>query len=40
MHFNNCNNITSIIVPNGCGDTYKVAYGWSAYANKIVEADL
>lgn len=28
----------SIIVPKGCGATYKAATGWSKYANKIVEA--
>lgn len=28
----------TIIVPKGCGDTYKAAEGWSTYANYIVEA--
>lgn len=27
-----------IIVPKGCGDTYKTAEGWSTYADYIVEA--
>ena len=27
-----------IIVPKGCGNTYKSAEGWSSYANYIVEA--
>ena len=27
-----------LIVPKGCGDTYKSASGWSVYANYIVEA--
>ena len=31
-------NSLSIIVPKGCGETYKVAEGWSDYANYIVEA--
>ena len=31
-------NVTTITVPVGCGDAYKTAAGWSAYANKIVEA--
>ena len=30
--------ITSVIVPIGCGATYKAAEGWSYYADKIVEA--
>lgn len=29
--------VTTITVPAGCGDAYKTAAGWSAYANKIVE---
>ena len=28
----------TITVPVGCGDAYKTAAGWSAYAGKIVEA--
>lgn len=28
----------SIIVPAGCGDTYKATAGWSEYADRIVEA--
>lgn len=31
-------NVTTITVPAGYGDAYKTAAGWSAYANKIVEA--
>ena len=31
-------NVTTITVPAGCGNTYKTAAGWSAYADKIVEA--
>lgn len=31
-------NVTTITVPAGCGETYKAADGWSAYADKIVEA--
>ena len=31
-------NVITITVPVGCGDTYKTAAGWSAYADKIVEA--
>ena len=30
--------ITSFIVPKGCGDAYKSATNWSAYADKITEA--
>ena len=30
--------IPTIIVPAGCGEAYKTAEGWSAYADKIVEA--
>ena len=30
--------VTIITVPVGCGNTYKTAAGWSAYADKIVEA--
>ena len=30
-------NVTTITVPVGCGNTYKTAAGWSAYADKIVE---
>ena len=29
---------TTIIVPKGCGETYKIAEGWSDYADRIVEA--
>lgn len=28
----------TIIVPKGCGDAYKAAEGWSAYADRITEA--
>nr|DAG57925.1 MAG TPA: leucine-rich repeat protein [Caudoviricetes sp.] len=31
-------NVTTITVPVGCGDAYKTAARWSAYADKIVEA--
>lgn len=31
-------NVTTIIAPVGCGNVYKTAEGWSAYADKIVEA--
>ena len=31
-------NVTTITVPVGCGEIYKTASGWSAYADKIVEA--
>lgn len=31
-------NVTTITVPSGCGNAYKTAEGWSAYADKIVEA--
>ena len=31
-------NVTTITVPVGCGDAYKTAADWSAYADKIVEA--
>ncbi len=31
-------NVTTITVPVGCGNAYKSAEGWSAYAEKIVEA--
>lgn len=31
-------NVTTITVPVGCGEAYKTAEGWSAYADKIVEA--
>lgn len=30
--------LTTITVPKGCGEAYKAADGWSAYADKIVEA--
>lgn len=36
--FYNINYISTITVPKGCGATYKVAEGWSTYADKIVEA--
>lgn len=29
---------TTLVVPKGCGDTYKTAEGWSKYADYIVEA--
>ena len=32
------NLLTKIIVPKGCGTTYKAATGWSSYANIIEEA--
>lgn len=31
-------NVMTITVPVGCGEAYKAAEGWSAYADKIVEA--
>ena len=31
-------NVTTITVPVGCGNAYKTAENWSAYADKIVEA--
>ena len=31
-------NAKTIIVPKGCGEAYKAAEGWSAYADRIVEA--
>ena len=31
-------NVITITVPAGCSNTYKTAYGWSDYADKIVEA--
>lgn len=31
-------NVTTITVPVGCGNAYKTAEKWSAYADKIVEA--
>ena len=31
-------NVTTITVPIDCGEAYKTAKGWSAYADKIVEA--
>ena len=33
-------NVTTITVPVGCGNAYKTAKGWSAYAEKIVEATV
>lgn len=30
--------MNTIVVPKGCGDTYKAAEGWSVYSSKIVEA--
>lgn len=35
--FNQCTVLAQIIVPTGCGDAYKSATNWSAYADKIVE---
>jgi hypothetical protein len=35
--FNNCPALEKIIVPNGCGEMYKTATNWSAYADIIVE---
>ena len=32
--------VRTITVPVGCGNTYKTAAGWSAYADKIVEATV
>ena len=37
--FSFSNNVTSIIVPIGCGNTYKTASGWSRYADRIIEAE-
>ena len=31
-------NVITITVPAGCSNTYKTSYGWSDYADKIVEA--
>ena len=31
-------NVTTITVPVGCGDAYKTAANWNAFADKIVEA--
>lgn len=28
----------TIVVPKGCGNTYKTAEGWNTFADKIVEA--
>lgn len=42
VYYNGTNNVGGItfiiIVPQGCGATYKAATGWSFYANYIVEA--
>lgn len=35
--FHNCSNLATIYVPSGCGDIYKTATNWSAYADKIQE---
>lgn len=36
--FENISSTAKIIVPAGCGDTYKSATNWANYASKIVEA--
>lgn len=38
--FPNCTALEQIIVPIGCGDAYKGATNWSAYADIIVEEDV
>lgn len=38
--FNGCTALNQIIVPIGCGDAYKSATNWSAYADKIIEGDV
>lgn len=38
--FNGCDVLEKIIVPIGCGDAYKGATNWSAYADIIVEGDI
>lgn len=38
--FYECTALEEIIVPIGCGDAYKSATNWSAYADKIVEGDV
>ena len=35
--FSNSTALSKIIVPDGCGDAYKAATNWSAYADIIVE---
>ena len=35
--FRGCSALTAIKVPSGCGDAYKAATNWSAYADIIVE---
>ena len=35
--FTDCTALTKIIVPVGCGDTYRQATNWAAYADIIVE---
>lgn len=37
--FRNCSALTHIYVPNGYGNTYKSASGWSSYSSKIYELD-
>ena len=32
--------LTKIVVPAGCGETYKAAANWSAYANYIIEEGM
>lgn len=36
--FSNCTALEEIIVPKGCGDTYKAAENWSTWRTYIVEA--
>ena len=36
--FRNADNLTTIIVPAGCGDIYKTTSKWDSYASLIVEA--
>ena len=35
--FNSCSKLSQIVVPVGCGNAYKSATNWSAYADIIVE---
>lgn len=37
--FRNCSALTHIYVPNGYGNTYKSASGWSSFSSKIYELD-
>lgn len=37
--FENCESLTTIHVPYGCGDAYRAADGWSDYADYIVEME-